>query len=285
LEIDKPHEEELSFIIPSEFPEQIINKIKNTEIIENYELKNKNKILQITDRYYDVSEKILQKNKYSLRIRIEENEEVKQKFITLKGPTKTNYAGNPVRIEIEKEWNFNEVKSILLELKRLVSQITIDLDESNYSSNPQIVLEKIGFNEIQQRKTMREEIGVVIDEKVQVEPEFAKLYLDHVIYFFNLDLQIKYYNIEIELNKNNVDPHKSTKSVLNQYSNYLSDFKHKFLLQFPWVKEWPHSKYLTGKAIKTLIDNGIFQDIVDEQGNLRPIAYRALDKLITEKKL
>jgi hypothetical protein len=144
---------------------------------------------------------------------------------------------------------------------------------------------KIGFNVIQERQTIREEIMVLVDDKVQCEKEFAKLYLDHILFFFERDIKIKYNNIEIELNKNDVDPDKSTKLILNLYSNYLSDFKHKLLLPFSDIKEWHHSKYLTRKAIKTIIDNGKFQDIVDEQGNLRPTSYRALDKLITEKKL
>lgn len=283
--INSNHEEELSFIVLSERPENTFNKVKSGIIIDKYKLKDTTKQLQITDIYYDLPNQSLQNNKISLRIRIEESEKDSQKLITLKGPTKTNNVGNPIRMEIEKEWNADDLKNILLELTKLIQQFNIQFEEIIFSSDHKTTLEKIGFNIIQERKTIREEIRVLVDDQVQCEEEFAKLYLDHVIFLFERDIKIKYDNIEIELNKNNIVSHKSTKSILNRYSNYLSDFKHKFLLQFPDIKEWHYSKYLTGKAIKTLIDNGIFQDIVDEQGNLRPTAYRALDKLITEKKL
>jgi hypothetical protein len=269
-------EEELSFIISYEFPEEIINKIRNTETIENYELKNKHKSIKIIDTYYDVSEEILQKNKYSLRIRTEENGIDKKKLITLKGPTQMNDTGNPIRIEIEKEWNSNEIKNIFTELAKLIPYINNQVKQLKFDSNPTTVLEKMGFKEIQERKTNREEIGILIKDNRQHKSELAKLFIDHVVFFFNKETEIKYFNIEIELNKDETES--------NKFSSFLSDFKNELLLKFSDLKEWPHSKYLTGKAIQILIkEEDKFQESLDQQGNLKYTAYTKIDKLINEK--
>jgi adenylate cyclase class IV len=279
------HEEELSFIVLSEKPEITFNKIKSGITLNKYKLKDTKKQLQITDIYFDLPDGSLQANKISLRVRIETNEKDKQKLITLKGPTKSNNFGNPIRLEIEKEWNFNNVINILLELTKLIQHLTINFDQINFTSDHKATLKNIGFNVIQERKTIREEIRVFVDDKVRDKEEFAKLYLDHVIFFLKLDLQIKYNNIEIELNNNNFESDQSTNLIQNQYSNYLLDFKHKFLLHFPEIKEWHHSKYLTGKAMKVLNETDKIQDIIDEQGYLKNSAYIRIDNLISEKKL
>jgi hypothetical protein len=283
LESIMPQEEELSFIILSDDPENIIERIKNTPKIERYELVKSNRIIKITDTYYDVIEEILQKNKYSLRMRIEENEE--EKFLTFKGPTKINDSGNPTRIEVEKEWKISEIKTILLELKKLIPWINIQLDQSNFDLNPHTVLEKIGLKEIQKRKTKREEIGVLVQDPFKLATEFAKFYIDHVTFFFDENILVKYYNIEIEINKNGIELDQLKNPSQDRYSYFLSDFKKEFLLRFPKIKEWPHSKYLTGKAIQTLIYTNDFKDSIDEKGNLLYTEYKKIDNLIKEKKL
>jgi len=285
LESILPQEEELSFIILSDDPENIIDRIKNTPKIKRYELVKKNRKIKITDRYYDVNENTLQQNKYSLRMRIEKEKEEK-KFLAFKGPTKISSAGNPIRIEVEKEWNLDEIKTILLELKKLIPWINIQLDRSDFDLDFHAVLEKIGFKEIQKRETEREEIGVIVQDPFKLATEFAIMYIDNVIFdFSNVKIQIKYFNIEIEINKKKIEVDQLIKPIHDRYSYFLSDFKEKFLLLFPEIKEWPHSKYLTGKAIQTLIYTNDFKDSIDEKGNLRYIDYKKIDNLIKEKKL
>lgn len=61
-------------------------------------------------------------------------------------------------------------------------------------------------------------------------------------------------NIEVELDRENLgDIAKNKPEDIKRYSYYLSDFKDKFLLEFyPDIREWKHSKFVTGKAIVLL---------------------------------
>ena len=278
-------EEELSFIVLSENPEITFNKIKSGITINKYKLKDSKKQLKITDIYFDLPKGQLQNNEISLRVRIEISEKDKKELITLKGPTETNSFGNPIRLEIEKEWNSNNLINILVELTKLIQHLTINYEQFVFSSDHIKTLKSIGFDTIQTRKTTREEIRVFVDDKVQGKGEFAKLYLDHVIFSLREELQINYNNIEIELNNNNFENGQSKNLTQNQYSKYLLDLKHKFLLQFPEIKEWHYSKYLTGKAIKVLSETDKIQDIIDGKGYFKNSAYMRIDNLISEKKL
>jgi hypothetical protein len=45
----------------------------------------------------------------------------------------------------------------------------------------------------------------------------------------------------------------------------------------PELKDWPHSKLATGKAIEELSERGDLQGMADENGNLNKDAYEKID--------
>src|SRR5215211_3676252 len=162
----------------------ILKKVKDEKIIpvlrigDKYQLKS-NASYNIIDKYYDfVPDMILQKNKFSLRIRkIEEKE-----LITFKGPTKENEFGNPVRLEIEKPWLKVNFDNIIAELENSVPSIKPCFKKQHQQfieSDADKTFENYGLTNIQKRETFRQEIAVYVQDGISHrETKFAKLCID-----------------------------------------------------------------------------------------------------------
>jgi len=276
----------------------ILKKVKDEKIIpvlrigDKYQLKS-NASYNIIDKYYDfVPDMILQKNKFSLRIRkIEEKE-----LITFKGPTKENEFGNPVRLEIEKPWLKVNFDNIIAELENSVPSIKPCFKKQHQQfieSDADKTFENYGLTNIQKRETFRQEIAVYVQDGISHrETKFAKLCIDDVeIFILDKNDFIYYYNIEVELDRKNLkDIAKYKPEDEKRYSYYLSEFKNKFLLEFyPDIREWKHSKFVTGKAIIELLkqnDNLKIKTIeYDNRTYLNQYGLIEIDKIIKEKKL
>lgn len=134
---------------------------------------------------------------------------------------------------------------------------------------PREVLESLNFNNIQER--IIERINFDVTDIKKHKKEFCKLCLDDV---YNFTKEIGYYNIEIELNKEN-------QADINIEDSLFMLKKLIIINDYPFVKVWKHSKFLTVNAIEQLAKENDFNTLLDSNNHLTDYGLFKVDKIIT----
>jgi inorganic triphosphatase YgiF len=238
--------------------ERILSDLASLQSILTYRLKHLPRRI-IHDTYYDTPDRILRKKRVNLRMRnIGE-----QWFLSAKLGSRMKRGGVISRRETETPWSTPA-------LRQIASQLGLRLPDTSGGPrpDPKSELGRMGLQMVQSRETRREGSNVIKDENL-----VAELALDTVIFHFN-SIQVPLYEIEVELKSD-------SKTALKA----LDDVAKRIISMYPGlVSPWPYGKFVTGRAIEKLQQEGRLQDLLDGQG-LKPDAINTIERVIHSKNL
>jgi inorganic triphosphatase YgiF len=253
-------ESEIALIIKDN-ADRIRKEVADLRHILDYDIKPKPPQV-IYDTYFDTWEDSLRRRKITLRTR--------RLGRTLLISTKSDVrriAGNIVRRrETELPWSYNSVRL----LARILKLKTPTTSVSQFHGMPvSRAFEAMGLEVIQERHTRREARDVAKRDK-KATPILAELAIDRVTYTFN-DIKVRLSEIEVEA--------KSARShaSIREIANALISKYH------PIIQQWFHGKFVTGLAIRKLLETNAFQRGL-ANGDLGPEAFKLIDRAIKSRR-
>lgn len=257
-----PTEVEAAFLVVSDKPRDILDRIAKLSSLGRYDLRSgKTKIIR--DRYFDTPEHFLQDLKLALRIREADG----MRLIALKGPSRSVPGGGVERLEIEEEWSIDAFRKVLKVLKSMNIEI-VSLKDAVGSKDPIVALSRYNFGIVQERETERVVKNVVhkIGDNRHVVAEMA---IDMVKYLFSdIGSIVRIYEIEIE-KKGDGSPFIMMELADELMGNFESE-----------IRKWNYGKLATGNAIKQLLKEFTQPDIVDDEGNLGLKAFDLIENYL-----
>ena len=213
----------------------------------------------IEDIYFDTTDHSLQARLIALRVRRLNG----TPLLTMKADSHPAAAGED-RLEIESSWSPSALHNIVSELRNRGVTVPVSPGELR-STDPTEVMASLGLKEVQARVTRRIPRDVVTRD-AETRP-LAELAIDAVTYRFR-DGQVRLFEVEVEA-KGMGDA-----STVDRITASLRD-------EFPaQLRLWPYGKLPTGKAIQELLANGKLDDVIGEDGTLRPAAYEQIAGLL-----
>jgi hypothetical protein len=250
---------EAALIIWSKTPQVVARKIASMPSIANYRLLPQDSET-IRDLYFDTPDRKLQTQKLALRVR----EIGATRWIALKGPSQPTDWGGVDRLEIEAPWSQDALTRVVKELTdRGFKMLLYDQDFDR--THPLVFMASSGLEVVQNRETHRQVRNVVFRES---GPVLAELAIDSVVYHFS-DQEICLHEVEIEAKVR--DGSTVLKTVIERLTAMYG----------PVLRRWDHSKLATGMAIEKLLSEGALIGLLDNDGNLTPIAYDKIDDYLT----
>jgi inorganic triphosphatase YgiF len=253
------YESEIALIIKDD-AEHTRKELADLRGILEYELKPKPPCL-IFDTYYDTSEDSLRQRKISLRTRRLSG----NLLISTKSDVR-RIAGTIIRRrEIELPWSYNSIRLVAKNLKLTIPKSSISQFHRIPASR---TLATMGLEVIQERRTRRETRDVVRKNRTPTLV-LAELAIDRVIYTFN-DRKLGLSEIEIEAKSS-----RSLATVRDVATALVSKYR-------PVLQQWFHGKFVTGLAIRTLLETKTLQDYL-VNGDLKPEAFRLIDRTIRSR--
>jgi inorganic triphosphatase YgiF len=252
-------ESEIALIIKDN-AEHIRKELANLRNILEYELKPKPPRI-ISDTYYDTPEDSLRLRKISLRTRKLSG----NLLISTKSDVR-RIAGTIIRRrEIELPWSYNSIRLVAKNLKLTIPKSSVSRFHHIPASR---TFATMGLEIIQERRTRRETRDVVRKSKTPALV-LAELAIDRVIYTFK-DRKIGLSEVEIEA--------KSCRSLTT-----VRDVATALVSKYQTVlQQWFHGKFLTGLAIRTLLETKTLQNYL-VNGDLQPEAFRLIDRTIQSR--
>ncbi len=250
---------EAKFVVISERPQEIIDKLLHIKAISGYDLSPK-KNFEIRDIYFDDDFQRLKKSQLALRIRMSEG----RIYITLKGKPKLSSWGAIERLEVELPWSPNALNKIF----KILNEKNIPLERSadNFSNEyPILTLERCGLQVVQDRQSYRRAFNV--SSSVNKSQHLVELVVDTVK--FNLGNQvILHHEIELE-------------TLAPAGNAILQELVHTLCKRFyPENLIWKYSKLEIGIAIELLYKNKKLQKYIKGDGNLFPDGYKEIEEQI-----
>lgn len=253
-----PFESEVALIIKDN-ANHVRNQLSRTRRVLDYDLKRKPTQF-IRDTYYDTKEKLLQENKISLRIRRIDD--------TVMLSTKSDVrriAGSIIqRREVERPWSYHSIRMLGRDLKLRTPTISATKFHRTPAST---VLETMDLHLIQERRTKRQPRDVVIGGKTHPSI-LAELAIDHVTYAFE-DIRVGLSEIEVEAKTS------SLSSIREIADGLISKYQ-------PSLQQWFHGKFVTGLAIRKLLNAKRLQTHV-VNGELSTEAFELIDHTIRSR--
>ena len=251
---------EATLMVYSPEPQVILSQISALTSVAVYELLPAG-IRLIRDSYLDTGDDALQAGRLALRVR-----EIDSTYLlTLKGPGHTTDSLGVAREEIEEEWSLDAFSQVMSEL----ADRGISIRKPNQKSeraDPLEVAGSAGFKVVQERETRREIRNLVLSGD-KAEEILAELAIDSVVYRF-MDREFRLHEVEVELKG------KGDGAVLRDVVQGLrSMWEHE-------LRDWPHSKLATGKAIEQLLESGELQGMIDKHDHLHREAYNQIDDFL-----
>lgn len=232
-------EREVPFIILSNNYEGVSSKIRQVIEWNKYEV-TLGGTVNIRDRYYDTTDKILKHNHINLRLRSTNNN---IPVVTLKYPGVSNkdYFN---RVEIEESWSSSIYEAILKKLKS--TDIGIDTSKYYYHEDPETTFHDLGLNEIMNKLLQRTLINAVVKETELSEFEFA---LDRVSIEVKNQKYVNFYELEIESKR---------QGNQTRFKEFATE-----ILESPLFERWSFNKLETGLAIIYLMNNNDLEKSLD----------------------
>jgi hypothetical protein len=213
----------------------------------------------IEDIYFDTTDHSLQARLIALRVRRLNG----TPLLTMKADSHPAAAGED-RLEIESSWSPSALHNIVSELRNRGVTVPVSPGEL-HSTDPTEVMASLGLEEVQARVTRRIPRDVVARD-AETRP-LAELAIDAVTYRFR-DGPVRLFEVEVEAKG------KGDASTVERITASLRD-------EFPaQLRLWPYGKLPTGKAIQELLANGKLDDVIGEDGTLRPAAYEQIAGLL-----
>ncbi|MBM3129529.1 MAG: CYTH domain-containing protein [Chloroflexi bacterium] len=252
---DKSRETEIALAICADDAARIAKNIAALRALGAYRLEPQ-PTQNIRDIHFDTRDHALQKQKLALRIRERDSETL----ITLKGPSQKTASGAQERMEIEARWSPVALTRVLRELN--TRGIVVKISPRDFArAEPHATLARLGFRAIQKRTTRRQ-IRHVVPRDAPRKTVDAELAIDAVTFRFGRQ-RVHLREIEIEAK------HAQAR---------LGDLARQFETMFaPALRVW-YGKLTTGRAIQVLLEQGVLQELLDDENNLTPRAYDRIER-------
>lgn len=255
-----PVEIEVTLAVCAEDPGQVLARIATLTRVGPFSLRPRD-TLAIRDIYLDTPAGDLCTRGLGLRVR----EIAPDRWLTLKGPSRTSRPGYAERLEIEAPWSLAALKRIAGELEPLGIAIPAPPEESA-RAEPREVLQACGLKVIQDRRARR-----VLRDAAMPGPGGAKvlaeLAMDSVTYRFG-EHEVCLHEVEVELKAG------GNQAVIDQAVEGLT------ATFGPDLRPWSPSKLSTGLALEALAGKGSLADLLDAENNLRPKGYDVIQEML-----
>ncbi len=251
---------EAKLVISSDSPREIALAIGRLDSLGPWSLRQRPP-LSARDRYFDLHDDALGRLGMALRLRWTAD----SCLITVKGP-ESEATGILERRELERPWTRDALQSVLAYVASRGLQLAIP-DNVFSDDDPEVVLEALGLGVVQDRTTdrVRREVVSPDDESVAL----AELAVDEVEYRV-APRGLKHYEVEIELESS------ADAATLGAISTELQR-------QWKELRQWPHSKLVTGRAIGELMRDPDCDKLIGVGGTLKPEFYGAIDELLRRR--
>jgi hypothetical protein len=252
-------EEEVTLVVCSENARAILEEIAALTVIGNFRL-YPGDTLNVHDRYFDTADKSLWDRRVVLRLRQIES----KRWITFKGPSRTDEEGFASRLEVEAEWSDQALTETLNQLAKSGIELPRKANAGD-RSDPLDLFNALGLVVVQDRETLRRVRDVVplADDGALAA---AQLVIDSVSYRFH-EKDVRHSEVEIEaLTSDGV-------RVLKTVAESLRD---RFGVA---LRRWNHSKLATGWAIENLWHDLDMAGCIKD-GRLLPAAYEHIDRFL-----
>ncbi len=247
---------ETTLLVCSSKPGDVLDRIAELRSVSDFTLVPQPSHL-IEDTYFDLKNRELDAKKLALRIREIDG----KRLITLKGPAKIDRAGVGERMELELEWSRDGLRKVIKEISRWDIK-TCKLPKRSEFETPDAVLNKLGFEVIQQRVDRRRVRNVFLGgDTVNLLAEVA---IDSLTFNFQ-GSKAHHSAVEFEA--------KSDAGV-RVLASLAQELENEFLSE---LVQWPHSKLAIGLVVEQLAESGELGALLDRDDNLTPQAYPRID--------
>ncbi len=257
---------EYSFVILSEHPAKETAFLTNLAEVGEYQLTDPSEV-RLHDLYVDTPDNQLGERKISLRLRDQDG----RKLITLKGPSQGDDLTRPAhRLELELPWS-REALADDIERSLLEMDLSIALSSGDFDGvAPEIVLRNLGLLVVQERETLRR-LKAVRQKGDPSAPVLAHLAIDSTTYHYASADDVRHHEVEIE-------------AASDQWEGAIQAIAESVVEAAGRLLEpWPHGKYVTGKAIASVQEDNVLDDLLDHDRSLTRPAYRLLDERIRKQ--
>jgi inorganic triphosphatase YgiF len=252
----------MALLISSEDAQAVAGQIARLASIAAYRLVPQDTRV-IHDLYLDTPDRALRAQKIALRIR----EIGTAHRITLKGLARPAGWGVVEHLEIEHPWSESALALALEELKK--RGIALPRQRPDFADHPLDVMADLGLDIVQDRETRRR-VRNVVPAGDENGPLLAEMAIDAVVYRLG-GRGIGHREVEIEV-KEGGNP-----AVAEAVGRGL------IAMYGPALRVWPYGKLGTGQAVEELLSAGALEALLDDEGNLGPIAYRKIEEYLLKR--
>ncbi|MEJ2719330.1 MAG: CYTH domain-containing protein [Deltaproteobacteria bacterium] len=252
-------EEEVTLVVCSENPRAILEAISALTVIGDFRL-HASDTLNVHDRYFDTADMSLWDRHVVLRLRQIES----KRWITFKGPSRTDEDGFASRLEVEAEWSDHALTETLNQLAKSGIELPLKANAGD-RSDPLDLFNALGLVVVQDRETLRMVRNIVplADDGALAA---AQLVLDSVSYRFH-EMNVRHSEVEIE-------------ALTSDGARVLKTLAENLRDRFGGaLQRWNHSKLATGWAIENLWHDLDMAGCIKD-GHLLPAAYEQIDRFL-----
>ena len=255
-----PFESEIALIIKDNV-DHTKSRLDDMRSILEFDLRPKPPQI-IHDTYYDTRENLLREKKITLRTRRVGGTQL----ISSKSDIRRIAGAIIRRREMELPWSYNSVRLLARNLGLKTTAMSVSRFQDAPAPN---ILTTIGLDAIQERRTSREARDV-IGRGESSASVVAELAIDTVTYIFNR-AKVGLSEVEVE-----AKAAKSLGSVRGIADALVSMYR-------PNLQHWSHGKFVTGLAIRKLLETKAFQSYLVNR-RLKPEAFELIDRTVRYQK-
>ena len=256
----RPHETESTLVVVSDEPETVIEAIAALRKLDGYRLRPRGKE-EIRDLYFDSPDGKLRTARIALRVR----QVGKRRLLTIKGPSRRGARGGESRLELEEEWPGRAWEVLYAELGRKLGIPAV----APVGADPAEALRSAGLVVVQDRRSSRQLRDVVPRDGTR--RRVAELAIDSVVYP-PAGHEVRHFEVEVEAKATGGE------SAVASLSESL------VIRYWPALRPWRHGKLATGKAVAALLEERDRDDVLTDDGALRPSAYDAIADLLARER-
>jgi hypothetical protein len=252
----RPRETESTLVVSSAAAAGVLEEVAALTEIGGYRLQPREDDA-IRDLYFDTPDRKLEAMRTGLRLR----QVGKRWLLAIKGPSSAATGGAETRDELEKAWPDAAWKTLRSELG---DELSLPAEPPS-GLGPVEALRAAGLEVVQERETLRRVRNVVPPRPSR--RAVAELAIDTVSYRVG-ERRVRHHEVEVEAKRSGGEA-----AVATVTASLVGQF-------WPRLRPWAEAKLPTGKAIEQLIRERRAEELVAEDGSLRPEAYDAIARLL-----